>query len=212
MNRFWRWTSCPLSAPHLTLPNHVHRLITLNHSSRSLEFTKPWLSVHSPFDRAMVLLEDVVQTIRNRWWHRPNRSPGTGSTSGLLPEGKFHRPATTCWSASRPRSSSSSSTSRSNREYRRYQRTAQRMSGRSVCRHLKIVGRVAIVTILSRCQHGPMEVATHSFRCWILLLGVELENDSEEEAEVVLIVGRRDRVRIASQEVVELCYPNSNVI
>jgi hypothetical protein len=32
----------------------------------------------------------------------------------------------------------------SDREYRRYQRTAQRMSAGSVCRHLKIVGRLAI--------------------------------------------------------------------
>jgi hypothetical protein len=149
----------PAQPPHLTLPNYVRRLIALNRSSRSPEFTKPLLSVHSPFDRAMVLLDDVVQildgsvaaptaerplpiyvgdgravnrrqirvmpgvedgkdrstrcgtdvwrhrhravpTIENRWWHRTNRSPGTGSTSLLLPEGRFHRPATTCSSAS----------------------------------------------------------------------------------------------------------------
>jgi hypothetical protein len=36
----------------------------------------------------------------NRWWHLPNRSPGTGSTSVLWPAGRFHRPATTCWPAS----------------------------------------------------------------------------------------------------------------
>ncbi len=137
-----------------------HRLIALNRSSCSLEFAKPLFGVHSPFDRAMVLLDDVVQildgsvtapaterpfllyicdgravdrrqirvddpglrmrydrsarcetavwrhrrhamrTIGNRWWHLPNRSPGTGSTSGFLPERRFHRPATICWSAS----------------------------------------------------------------------------------------------------------------
>jgi hypothetical protein len=53
----------PAQPPHLALPNYVHRLIALNRSSRSLEFTKPLLSVHSPFDRAMVLLDDVVQIL-----------------------------------------------------------------------------------------------------------------------------------------------------
>jgi hypothetical protein len=42
----------------------------------------------------------AMRTIGNRWWHPRNRSPGTGSTSDLLPEGKFHRLTTTCWSAS----------------------------------------------------------------------------------------------------------------
>jgi hypothetical protein len=36
-----------------------------------------------------------------------------------------------------------SSTSRKDNKYRRYQRTAQRMTVGSVCRHLKIVGRIA---------------------------------------------------------------------
>jgi hypothetical protein len=40
------------------------------------------------------------RTTGNPWWHLPNSSPGTGSTSGLLPEGTFHRLASTCWSAS----------------------------------------------------------------------------------------------------------------
>jgi hypothetical protein len=53
----------PAQPPDLTLPDYVHRLIALNRSSRSLEFTKPLLSVHSPFDRAMVLLDDVVQIL-----------------------------------------------------------------------------------------------------------------------------------------------------
>ena len=53
----------PAQPPHLTLPNYVHRLIALNRSSRSVEFTKPLLSVHSPFDRAMVLFDDVVQIL-----------------------------------------------------------------------------------------------------------------------------------------------------
>ena len=53
----------PAQPPHLALPNYVHRLIALNRSSRSLEFAKPLLGVHSPFDRAMVLLDDVVQIL-----------------------------------------------------------------------------------------------------------------------------------------------------
>jgi len=32
------------------------------------------------------------------------------------------------------------------------------MSAGSVCRHLKIVGRVPIFTILSRCQQGPWKL------------------------------------------------------
>jgi hypothetical protein len=51
----------PAQPPHLALPNYVHRLIALNRSSRSLEFAKPLLGVHSPFDRTMVLLDNVVQ-------------------------------------------------------------------------------------------------------------------------------------------------------
>jgi len=53
----------PAQPTHLTLPNHVYRLIALNRSSRSLELTKPLLGVHSPFDCAMVLLDDVVQIL-----------------------------------------------------------------------------------------------------------------------------------------------------
>ena len=53
----------PAQPPYLTLPNYVHRLIALNRSSRSLEFAEPLLGLHSPFDRAMVLLDDVVQIL-----------------------------------------------------------------------------------------------------------------------------------------------------
>ena len=52
-------------------------------------------------------------------------------------------------SASSPRSLSNSSTSRNESEYRRYQRTAQRISSGSVCRHLKIAGRIAFFMICS---------------------------------------------------------------
>ena len=53
----------PAQPSHLTLPNYVHRLIALNRSFRSLEFTEPLLSAHTPFDRAMVLLDDVIQIL-----------------------------------------------------------------------------------------------------------------------------------------------------
>jgi hypothetical protein len=47
----------------LALPNYVHGLIGLNRSARSQEFVKPLLSPHSPFDRAMVVLDNVVQIL-----------------------------------------------------------------------------------------------------------------------------------------------------
>ena len=82
------------------------------------------------------------------------------------------------WSSSKPRSLSSSSTSPNESEYRRYQRTAHRISSGSVCRHLKIAGRIAFVTISSGCQPPPVNVATQplervttiggpSGNCWL---------------------------------------------
>jgi hypothetical protein len=47
----------------LALPDYVYRLIALNRSARSLDFAKRLLGVHSPLDRAMVLLDDVVQIL-----------------------------------------------------------------------------------------------------------------------------------------------------
>ena len=67
------------------------------------------------------------------------------------------------WSASRPRSLSSSSTSRNESEYRRYQRTAHRISSGSVCRHLKIAGRIAFFMISSAYQPLSAKVATQPF-------------------------------------------------
>ena len=49
--------------PHLALPNDVHRLLALNRSTRRLEFAEPLLGPHAPFDRTMVLLDDVVQIL-----------------------------------------------------------------------------------------------------------------------------------------------------
>ena len=47
----------------LPLPDHVHRLITLNRTLRRLEFSEPLLGVHPPFDRAAILLQDIVQVL-----------------------------------------------------------------------------------------------------------------------------------------------------
>ena len=49
--------------PHLALPNDVHRLLALNRSTRRLKFAEPLLGLHAPFDRTMVLLDDVVQIL-----------------------------------------------------------------------------------------------------------------------------------------------------
>jgi hypothetical protein len=53
--------------------------------------------------------------------------------------------------------------SRSESEYRRYQRTRQTVSSGAVCRHLKIVGRIAFFTISSGYQPRTAKVATHPF-------------------------------------------------
>jgi hypothetical protein len=121
--------STPLS--HRTWPFCI-RLMALNRLSRSLEFARPLFRVHSPVDRAMAgpwIDARSVFVTWDRGWDRSlsalrnsrvavsasrnadNRESmaapagsigGTGSTSGLSPEGKFHRPATTCWSAPVP--------------------------------------------------------------------------------------------------------------
>ena len=49
--------------PNLSLPDHVHRLITLNRPPRRLEFSKFLLGVDAAFDRSVVLLENVVQVL-----------------------------------------------------------------------------------------------------------------------------------------------------
>jgi hypothetical protein len=45
---------------NVPLPEHLHRLVTLNRPSRSLEFPEPWLGIYSTLDRSMVLFQDVV--------------------------------------------------------------------------------------------------------------------------------------------------------
>ena len=74
------------------------------------------------------------------------------------------------WSAFRPRSPRSSSTSRNDSEYHRYQRTAQRINSGSVCRYLKIAGRVVFFMISSGYQSPSAKVATQPFRNLPLLI------------------------------------------
>src|ERR1035437_10005465 len=49
--------------PRLPLPDHVHRLVSLNRSPGCLELTKALLGLPSSFDRSMILLQDVVQVL-----------------------------------------------------------------------------------------------------------------------------------------------------
>lgn len=50
-----------LHPPDLPLAHHVYRFVALNGSSGRVKFPKAWLGVDPAFDRAMVLLEDVIQ-------------------------------------------------------------------------------------------------------------------------------------------------------
>jgi len=54
------WNVSSTHPPNLSLPDHVHRLISLNRSPRRLEFSESLLGVHTPFDGSMVLLQNVV--------------------------------------------------------------------------------------------------------------------------------------------------------
>jgi hypothetical protein len=46
--------------PYLSLPHHVHRFVTLNGSSCRCKRAESLLGVNSPFDGAVVLLNDVI--------------------------------------------------------------------------------------------------------------------------------------------------------
>ena len=49
--------------PRLSLPNHVHCLVSLDCSPRRVEFTEALLGLHASFDRSMILLQDVVHVL-----------------------------------------------------------------------------------------------------------------------------------------------------
>ena len=48
---------------NLALAEHVHRFITLQRAAGRLELAEPLLGVHAAFNRAVVLLQDVVQVL-----------------------------------------------------------------------------------------------------------------------------------------------------
>src|SRR3984893_12278057 len=47
--------------PYLSFANHVHRLDTLNRSRRRIKGPEALTSSHSPFDRPVILLHDIVE-------------------------------------------------------------------------------------------------------------------------------------------------------
>ena len=53
----------PAHPSNLPLAQHVDRFISRNRSSRRLELSKSLLGIHSSFDGAVVLLDDVVQIL-----------------------------------------------------------------------------------------------------------------------------------------------------
>ena len=53
----------PIHPPNLPLPYHIDGFVTLNRSLRRLEFSETLLGVHPAFDRAVILLENVVQVL-----------------------------------------------------------------------------------------------------------------------------------------------------
>src|ERR1700682_4483283 len=49
--------------PNLPLPYYIDGFVTLNRSPCRLEFSEALLGVHPAFDRAVILLEDIVQVL-----------------------------------------------------------------------------------------------------------------------------------------------------
>jgi type I restriction enzyme M protein len=49
--------------PNLPLPDHIHRLISLNRSPSRMKFPEALLSVDPAFDGSVILLDDVVQVL-----------------------------------------------------------------------------------------------------------------------------------------------------
>ena len=56
-------TIFPAYPASLPLPDHVHSFVTLNGSPCRLEFSETLLGVHPAFDRAVILLQDIVQVL-----------------------------------------------------------------------------------------------------------------------------------------------------
>src|SRR5580704_1771747 len=49
--------------PRLSLPDHVHSLVSRNRSPCRAELAKALLGLHASFDRSVILLQDVVQVL-----------------------------------------------------------------------------------------------------------------------------------------------------
>src|SRR5215472_12154362 len=64
----------PADPPRLPLTDHVHRLVSRNRSPSGAELAKALLGLHAAFDRAMILLQDVVQIL--------NRSMAAAAAQG----------------------------------------------------------------------------------------------------------------------------------
>ena len=58
--------------PNLPLPDHVHRLITLNRSTGRVEFAEALLGADTALDRAMVLLDDAALSPDRETKHLPD--------------------------------------------------------------------------------------------------------------------------------------------
>src|SRR5215471_18999705 len=69
----------PADPPHLPLADHVQRLVSRNRSLSCTELAKALLGLHAAFDRAMILLQDVVQIL--------NRSMAAAVAQGSF---RFH--------------------------------------------------------------------------------------------------------------------------
>jgi hypothetical protein len=50
----------PLYPPNLALPDHVDGFVSLNRSSSCLEFSESLFRFHTPLDRPVILLQDIV--------------------------------------------------------------------------------------------------------------------------------------------------------
>ena len=64
-----------LHPANLSLPDLVHRLVTLNRPPRTTELTKMLLGAHPSLDGTVILLEDVVQILNRSMTTPPSQDP-----------------------------------------------------------------------------------------------------------------------------------------
>jgi len=53
----------PAHPPNLPLPHYVDRFITLDRSPRHLKLSKSLLGVHAPFDRLVLLFNNIIKIL-----------------------------------------------------------------------------------------------------------------------------------------------------